>query len=129
MSEKQTPQQSPIAWFEIPASDFDRAARFYEHILQVTLKKEQMGPQKLGVLPYQAPATGGCVFAGPNLSPGNNGTVIYLNAGASLAAVVDRVATAGGQVLFPRVELPPGMGVFAHILDTEGNRVGLHASA
>jgi predicted enzyme related to lactoylglutathione lyase len=27
----------------------------------------------------------------------------------------------------PRIALPEGMGVFAHILDTEGNRIGLHA--
>ena len=32
-------------------------------------------------------------------------------------------------MLVPRVELPEGMGVFAHILDTEGNRIGLHANA
>jgi predicted enzyme related to lactoylglutathione lyase len=55
--------------------------------------------------------------------------VIYLNADPTLSLVVDRVAAAGGKVLVPRVELPEGMGVFAHILDTEGNRIGLHANA
>lgn len=29
----------------------------------------------------------------------------------------------------PCTELPDGLGCFAHIIDTEGNRVGLHAEA
>ena len=29
----------------------------------------------------------------------------------------------------PRVALPPGMGFFAHIIDLDGNREGLHALA
>jgi hypothetical protein len=32
-------------------------------------------------------------------------------------------------VTTPKVQLPDGMGCFAHIADTEGNRVGLHAAA
>jgi predicted enzyme related to lactoylglutathione lyase len=29
----------------------------------------------------------------------------------------------------PKVQLPGDMGVFAHVTDTEGNRLGLHALA
>jgi predicted enzyme related to lactoylglutathione lyase len=127
MNPKQLQRQSRVVWFEIPATDFDRAARFYEQIFALTLTKQQMGPQMLGVFPYEPPAISGCVIAG-NLTPGSAGTIIYVNADPILSTVVDRVAAAGGQVLVPRVELPEGMGVFAHILDTEGNRIGLHAA-
>jgi predicted enzyme related to lactoylglutathione lyase len=127
MNPKQLQRQSRVVWFEIPAADFERAARFYEEIFAINLKKQQMGPQMLGVFPYEAPAISGCVIAGPNLKPGAMGTVIYLNADPTLAAVVERVGAAGGQVVVPRVELPEGMGVFAHIIDTESNMVGLHA--
>ena len=129
MNPRQLQRQSRVLWFEIPAADFNRATRFYEQILQVTLKKQAAGPQTLGVFPYEPPAISGCILAGPNIAPGNNGTIIYLNADPTLSAVVDRVASAGGTVLVPRVELPEGMGIFAHILDTEGNRIGLHAMA
>jgi predicted enzyme related to lactoylglutathione lyase len=129
MNPKQLQRQSRVVWFEIPASDFERATRFYEQIFAVTLKKQEMGPQKLAVFPYEAPAISGCVIAGPNYRPGDTGGVIYLNADPTLSAVVERVAAAGGKVLVPRVELPDGMGVFAHVVDTEGNRVGLHATA
>jgi predicted enzyme related to lactoylglutathione lyase len=37
------------------------------------------------------------------------------------------VEPAGGKISLPRTALPEGMGFYAHILDTEGNRVGLHA--
>ena len=127
MNPKQQQRQSRVVWFELPASDFDRAARFYEQIFEVTLKKEHMGPQQLGVFPYEAPGIGGCIMAGPNLAPSKDGAIVYLNADPALSAIVDRVAAAGGKVLLPRVELPEGMGVFAHIMDSEGNRVGLHA--
>ena len=36
---------------------------------------------------------------------------------------------AGGSVLVGKTALPPGMGSFAQIVDTEGNRIGLHALA
>jgi predicted enzyme related to lactoylglutathione lyase len=93
------------------------------------LTKQQMGPQMLGVFPYDAPAISGCVIAGAGFAAGGAGAVIYLNADPTLAAVVNRVAAAGGQVLVPHFALPEGMGFWAHIIDTEGNRVGLHAMA
>jgi uncharacterized protein len=59
----------------------------------------------------------------------SGGTLVYLNAGASLDSVLARVIAAGGQIALPRQALPPGMGFFAHIIDSDGNRVGLHALA
>ena len=38
-----------------------------------------------------------------------------------------RVAKAGGKVLDECVELPNDIGFMAHIRDTEGNTIGLHA--
>ncbi len=46
-----------------------------------------------------------------------------------LAMMRRRVEQAGGAVLLPRTELPDGMGVFAQIRDSEGNRVGLYSMA
>jgi hypothetical protein len=37
------------------------------------------------------------------------------------------VTRAGGRVVQDRTLLPEGLGAFAHIVDSEGNRVGLHA--
>jgi predicted enzyme related to lactoylglutathione lyase len=120
---------SPISWFEIPALDLDRAQRFYEALLDTQLRREPMGPAKaLAVFPYAQPGVGGCLMAGDGVArPAADGALIYLDAGPALDPVLARVAGLGGRITTPRVDLPDGMGCFAHVLDSEGNRVGLHA--
>jgi predicted enzyme related to lactoylglutathione lyase len=117
----------PLSWFEIPALDFARARSFYEKLCSVELVEHVAGPNIMGVFPYdREKASGGCVMKGPFLAPSNEGVIVYLNAGDSLDAVLNRVQPAGGDVVFPKT-LVPNIGVFAHIKDTEGNRVGLFA--
>ena len=115
-------------WFEIPASDFGRAAGFYETIFASELKREQFGEARLAVFPYERPGVSGCVMEAPKLAGKDSGTVVYLNCDGRLADVAGRVEKAGGALLTPRIDLPEGMGSFFHIRDSEGNRVGLHAA-
>jgi predicted enzyme related to lactoylglutathione lyase len=117
----------PLSWFEIPALDFARARSFYEKLFGVEMQEHIAGPNIMAVFPYDREKTsGGCVMKGPALVPANNGVIIYLNAGGALDPVLDRVPSLGGSVAFPKTPVP-GIGVFAHIVDTEGNRVGLFA--
>jgi len=122
-----TTPRSAIHWFEIPVRDLDRAQRFYEALFDAPLRREQIGEATLAVFSYDEPGTGGCLFAGGDLQPSANGSIVYLNAEPSLDAVLARVERAGGRIATPKVQLPGDMGAFAHIIDTEGNRVGLHA--
>jgi hypothetical protein len=39
------------------------------------------------------------------------------------------VEGAGGSIATPKTALPDGMGFYAHFVDTEGNRVGIHSLA
>ena len=117
----------PLSWFEIPALDFARARSFYEELFQVQLTEHTGGPNVMGVFPYNAEkASGGCVMKGPALVPSFSGVIVYLNAGDSLDEILVRVEPCGGEVVFPKTPVP-NIGVFAHIRDTEGNRVGLFA--
>ena len=118
-----------INWFEIPVSDIDRAQAFYEKMLGKSLRRDPMGScGVLAVIPYEQPGVGGALMSGSEApQPAAQGTLVYLNADPALDAAIERAVAAGGQIAMPRVELPDGMGFFAHILDTEGNRVGLHA--
>ena len=92
-----------INWFEIPAADLERAVNFYERVFRVTLQRV---PRSQGggfaVFPYTCPATGGCVCAAPELMPGSDGPLIYLDAGADLDGVLSRVAANGGRVVMAR---------------------------
>jgi predicted enzyme related to lactoylglutathione lyase len=122
-------QHHAVNWFEIPVKDMGRAQAFYEKLLATKMHREPMGEQTLAVFPYDDSAVGGCLLAGAGIEPSTSGALVYLNAKPSLDAVLARVEAAGGRITTPKVQLPGDMGVFAHITDTEGNRVGLHALA
>lgn len=118
--------QSAITWFEIPALDFSRAVQFYETLLDIKLKQEDMPGSKMGVFPYSDPGVGGCVTKAQGYVPSADGTVVYIPAVKSLDQVLDRVSRAGGKIAVPKTLLSQEVGHFAHIIDSEGNRVGLH---
>jgi hypothetical protein len=119
--------QKIISWFEIPATDLERAIRFYSSVLDVPLHAQQMGEWRLAIFPYdRETATGGCLQQGRWSTPGRDGVIVYLNAGEFLDPVLARVQPAGGSVTVPKTELP-NVGVWAQVFDTEGNRVGLFA--
>ena len=128
MTDITTTAHAAINWFESPVTHMPRAQAFYEAVLGAPLRPEPMGHQTLAVLPYTEPEIGGALIAGEHVpAPSASGTLIYLNVNPSLDAALARALAAGGQLLTPRVDLPDGMGSFVHVLDVEGNRIGLHA--
>ncbi|WGT65054.1 VOC family protein [Variovorax paradoxus] len=122
--------QNAISWFEIPVADIDRAQAFYETVLGRQLRRQDFGGETLAVFPYDDPATGGALQAGANASAhAGSGIRIYLDCMPSIDAVLARIEAAGGRIVAPKSALPEGMGFIAHMRDTEGNEVGLHALA
>jgi uncharacterized protein len=122
-------QPNAISWFEIPVSDLDRASAFYGKVVGQPLVREQMGPQDLAVFPFERHAgIGGCIMAADYLKPGSAGNLIYLAINDDIDAALTRVQQAGGSIAQGKTALPGDMGHYAHIIDSEGNRVGLHAA-
>jgi uncharacterized protein len=114
-------------WFEIPTANFERAIKFYETAFQLTLTRENIGGE-LAIFPGdETTVHGALVEPQPGYVPSSTGPAIYLNGGDDLQHVLDLATKAGGKVLVPKTALPPGMGFFAHMQDSEGNRVGLHS--
>ena len=116
-----------LYWFEIPVTDFARAKAFYETVLGISIAPMAMGPTLMGMLSTDPEAVGGAIVQGEGGVPSQNGTMVYLNGGDDLAPLLARVAQAGGQVVVPKTEIGNGFGFFAHFVDTEGNKVGLHS--
>jgi uncharacterized protein len=119
-----------LNWFEIPATDLARAKKFYEKIFSVSLQDlgEMMG-MKMAGFPAEmgnGKATGGLVQSQMH-KPSAEGAVIYLNANPDIQTVIDRIDAAGGKVLMPKTQISPEIGYMAFFMDTEGNKVGLHA--
>lgn len=121
--------QNAINWFEIPVSNMNRAIAFYEAMSGRSLRREPFGPpgSELAVftMPEEASVQGALMFS-PDGKPSASGTLVYLNAAPSIDAWLGRVVANGGSVAMPKFELPDGNGWIAQIMDTEGNRVGLH---
>ncbi len=118
-----------ISWFEIPVSDFARAKSFYQTIFDFEMPEMEMGPVKMGMFLSDAEnGVGGAICFGEGNTPaGDKGAKVYLNGGADLNTVLNRVSAASGSVVLPKTEIAPGMGYFAFFADTEGNVVGLHS--
>lgn len=115
---------TPIAWFELPTTQLDRATAFYERILAIKLKRDVCGDSALAIFPYAEPNAGGALVAMPQLQPRDNGTLVYLHGGDDLTAVLERIPAAGGQVAMPKTAIGE-IGFIALFIDSEGNRVGL----
>ena len=116
-----------INWFEIPVTDFARAKAFYEALLGRPIETMNMGPSTMGFLSTSQDGVGGAIVHGDGTAPSKSGTLVYLNGGDDLSPMLARVASAGGSVAVPKTDIGSGFGFFAHLIDTEGNRVGLHS--
>jgi predicted enzyme related to lactoylglutathione lyase len=123
---------SNVNWFEIPVGNMARAERFYGVVLDATFAPNcdtSAEIQAMSVFACSDRVNGvtGCLIQGEGYLPATSGSLVYLNAAPSIDAALARVRDAGGTVALPKTELPRGLGFFAHIIDSEGNRVGLHA--
>ena len=118
--------QNPINWFELPVVDLERATRFYEQVFACKLKADAGPDLALRIFPSNPAGVGGALVKDPRNQPAANGSIVYLNAGGILDQCLARVTAAGGKVLMPKTDIgEPGQ--IAIMLDTEGNRVGLHS--
>jgi uncharacterized protein len=79
-----------------------------------------------GFFPADDEGVAGAIIAPPDAAPSLSGSLIYLNAGQSLSAIVARVEPAGGKLLLAETSIGP-QGAMAIFADSEGNRIGMHA--
>lgn len=119
-----------ISWFEIPATDLNRAQKFYETIFDVQLIPLDMENIKMRMFPLddmQNGVGGALVESGGFHKPsGTDGVLIYLNGNPDVQNVLDKVVAAGGSIFLPKTPISDEFGFMAIIIDTEGNRIGLH---
>jgi hypothetical protein len=116
--------KNAVNWFEIATTDIERAARFYERILDVKLRRELFGGVPHAIFPGDDEGVHGALVHDKTLQPGSTGTRVYLNA-PKLDEALARTPEAGGRVVMPRTSIGKN-GYIAMIVDTEGNTVALH---
>ena len=120
-----------ISWFEIPATDLARATKFYETIFSTTLIPMDLPNIKMRMFPLddiQNGVGGAVVDSGGFHKPSaTDGPLIYLNGNPDVQNILSKVEAAGGKIAVPKTEISPDYGFMAVIIDTEGNRIGLHS--
>jgi uncharacterized protein len=123
--------KNAISWFEIPATDLDRATKFYETIFGITLFPMEMEHIKMRMFPLedQMDGVGGALVdsGGYHKPSATDGPLLYLNGNPDLQNVLDKVEAAGGKIMVPKLEISPEYGFMGVFIDTEGNRIGLHS--
>jgi predicted enzyme related to lactoylglutathione lyase len=124
---KMTIMENLINWFEIPASDFERAIQFYKTILKIEITELDMYGTKMGMFASDGQNISGAIVEGEGYSPSDSGVLVYLNGGEDLQVILSRVESIGGNILMPKTQISPDMGYFAIFLDSEGNKMALHS--
>ena len=123
--------KNAISWFELPATDLDRAQKFYETILDIRMIPLESPQIRMRMFPVEDPMTGigGALALAPEFykPSATDGAVVYLNANPDVQRVLDKIEAAGGKIIVPKTEISPEYGHMALFIDTEGNRVALHS--
>jgi uncharacterized protein len=118
---------NPVGWFEIYVNDMERAKRFYESILQVTLEKLPVPDLEMWQFPMSIDSYGapGALVRMEGFPAGGNSTLVYFSC-ADCAVEAARVVPAGGKIQREKISIGE-YGFIALTIDTEGNVFGLHS--
>lgn len=121
-----------VAWFEIYVDDINRAAKFYETVLQTQLVDLPSPVEDGSVMkmfpgePQHAGAAGSLVKMS-DFKPGIGGTLVYFGS-EDCANEESRVEAAGGKVMQSKFQIGEH-GYIMLAMDTEGNMFGIHSQA
>ena len=115
-----------VTWFEIPAVNFQNAVNFYNHIYGIEMETHFSVDHSMAWFPANR-GIGGAIVSGPGSAPSEKGPLVYLNGGADLEVVLNRVEEAGGRVVLPKTLINEESGYFAIFIDSEGNKLALHS--
>lgn len=125
--------RNPVGWFEIYVSDIDRAKKFYEKTLGVTLDKLPMSDSKdfpgleMWTFPMEmnASGAGGAIVKMEGFKPGGNSVLVYFSC-EDCGETEKNVVPAGGKIEKPKMPIGEH-GFISIVYDSEGNMFGLHS--
>lgn len=110
-----------ITWTEIPATDLERAKKFYSEVFGVSFYDMSIAEFEYALIND----TSAALVKGYGYEPATSGATIYLNAAPDINPLLDKVVKAGGSVLMDKTYLSEEAGYIAFIIDSEGNKIGL----
>ncbi len=121
------PKSNPVNWFEIYVSDMPRAKAFYESTFEVELNQLESPAIELWAFPMDQEKYGcsGALARMEGIEPGGASTIVYFHCD-DCAVEAHRAVENGGKLI--KDKMPIGeYGYIALLIDTEGNKIGLHS--
>jgi uncharacterized protein len=117
-----------ICWFDLPVANLKRAQDFYSKLLDKKLETTICGDFTMVVFPHNDDSNdvAGCLFEVPNFVPNTSDLLIYFDVNKRIHAAVDAVTKNGG-IIVSGIETIGPWGFRAVVLDSEGNKIALHA--
>lgn len=119
---------SRVTYFEIPATELDRAAAFYCALFGITLERAQIDHLEMAIFPNPdgVPGIAGALVTGESYCPLLAGSRVYFSC-TDIDRTLARVVRLGGRTLYPKTSIGE-LGWVAEFEDSEGNRVALHCA-
>jgi len=113
---------NPVTWFEVATADPAAATAFYGPLFGWSFSTEEAGPD------YRIISTGrpdGIQGGLANTKGERPSYAVFFVQVDDVADTCARAEALGGKVLVPATEAPDGDVVFAQLLDTDGNQIGV----
>ena len=116
-----------VGWFEIYVQDMDRARTFYEKTFDTKLERMESPGVELWAFPMVHGGSGaaGALVKMDGKDSGVGGTIVYFP-GADCADMAASAVQNSGRIQNDKMSIGDH-GFIAHVVDTEGNLIGLHS--
>lgn len=117
-----------VSWFEIPVGDMNRAKGFYQNVFAKELMDMTSPMMEMWAFPWSPGAenSAGALVKSEFTKPSSVGTMVYFECD-DLALELGRVEQNGGKISSEKMSIGE-FGFIAHVMDTEGNKIGLHSA-
>lgn len=119
--------RNAVVWFELNTPDLDKAADFYQRVLQAPVRREEMMGSDMAVFSHEEGLGAGGSMTQPQ-EPAPQPIIVHLEAPAPITDALERVSDAGGQVISDPFDLPNG-GKFAYCKDPHGTQFGVYTAS
>ena len=115
-----------IAFFEIPATDFQKSVDFYQAVFGTQLLVAECGDEKMACF-VQDGETVGAICLAPGFTPSEHGVLIHFCCD-DIDRMLQQVMAQGGRITIPKTKIQTeSKGYFAVFADPAGNSIGLYA--
>lgn len=121
---------NPAIYFEIPATDLDRAETFYKNVFGFTFERETIDGYEMTLFPFEDSGKGisGALAKGDAYKPSKNGVILYFRAD-DIDHTLEKVTAQNGKILYPKTCNETYGFTVAEFEDSEGNRIALQQFA